>query len=139
MHRYWHGLKSERAIPCRRDVDPVSAPTSLLPYMALAEIFEDGSDLEQRRRYRWRLVGTHITTALDRDLTGAIVDEIYAEDDERIFSDALDWVIEEQKALRLTGTAQFAGKAWLGFEAVYLPLRQPCGSVNTVLTGSIFS
>lgn len=139
MHRYWHGLKSGSSIPFRQDVDPISAPRPLLPHMALVEVLEDERAEERRRRYRLRLVGTHITTALDRDFTGAIVDEIYSEADESFLSDAFGWVIEQQKPLRLTGTAEFAGKGWLSFEAVYLPLRQPCGAVKTILIGSVYS
>lgn len=138
MYEYWHGLKQNSPVPCRRDVDPVSAPRPLLPHMALAEIYRDGKDASQCRRYRWRLVGTHITTALGRDLTGGIIDEIYAEADKRLVSDTLDWVIERQQPMRTVGTAEFAGKEWLDFESVYLPLCQPCGTVNTVLLGTIF-
>jgi hypothetical protein len=139
IHRYWHGLKSEWPIPCRRDIDPVSAPRSLLPYMALAEIVEDEDAVVQPRRYRWRLVGTHITAALGRDSTGGIVDEMYTKSEQRFFSEALDRTIGKQKPLRLTGSSEFAGKAWLEFEAVYLPLCQPCGAVNMILLGTIFS
>jgi hypothetical protein len=75
---------------------------------------------------------------LGRGLTGKIVDEIYGDEDRRTLSGALDWVSENKQPLRISGSAAFAGKDWLAFEAVYLPLGRPGSAIGTILIGSIF-
>jgi hypothetical protein len=84
-------------------------------------------------RLRWRLIGTHLTAAVARDSTGKFFDELYLENDLAALSAPFEWVIENLKPLRGTGTSGFAGKDWMNFESVLFPLSSDGKSVDMVL------
>ena len=58
-------------MPSRAEIEPTEIPT-LLPYLALIDV-----ELNPRR-FRWRLVGTHITGAMGYDYTRFYFDEKYS-------------------------------------------------------------
>jgi hypothetical protein len=66
---YWERKRGERAMPRRRDIDPLDMPRPLLPHLELVE-FGDGG------RPRYRLVGTAIVDAMGRDMTGRFLDTV---------------------------------------------------------------
>jgi hypothetical protein len=68
LWRYWEQQRGSRAMPRRRDIDPVEIPR-LLPHLLLIERAQDG-------RYRYRLAGTAVVDAYGRELTGRLVDEV---------------------------------------------------------------
>jgi hypothetical protein len=67
---YWQRKRGERAMPCRRDIDPAELPFWLLPHLQLTDAIEGG------RRFRYRLVGTAIVGAFGAEFTGKHVDEL---------------------------------------------------------------
>ena len=71
LHEYWRTKLNGRQMPARVDIDSIDIP-KLLPYVALIEVGWNP------RRFRWRLIGTHITTALGYDSTGFHFDERYS-------------------------------------------------------------
>jgi hypothetical protein len=66
--RYWDGKRQGRALPERRDIDPLELDRRLLPHLLLIEL--DGA------RYRFRLIGTEIVRRLGYDPTGRYVDDV---------------------------------------------------------------
>jgi hypothetical protein len=53
--RYWHGKRgAQRAMPDRKDIDPLEIGPRLLPHLLLCDLFDRG------RRVRFRVVGTNV-------------------------------------------------------------------------------
>jgi hypothetical protein len=66
----WASLRGGRSMPSRKDLDPLHIPPSFLPNLMLIDV------LNGPRRYRYRLVGTHIVTASGEDRTGRIFESV---------------------------------------------------------------
>ena len=113
----WQRLRGERALPSRGDLDPVQVPTAMLPHMQLLDI-EPGPPV----RYRWRLIGTHITGALGRDSTGKYWDELYVDATLKSFKKGVEWIQENRRPIRCFGKSDFAQKHFQSFEAIEMPL-----------------
>ena len=68
---YWRRLVPA-GLPGRQHVDPVEIGATLLPHIFLADVLDDG------RRFRWRLIGTHIVHHAASDDTGRDLDATIA-------------------------------------------------------------
>lgn len=68
FYEYWLGKAAGRPLPARADIDPLEIP------QLLADIFLMDVVPGPPRRFRFRLVGTHITE-LEGEMTGKFLDE----------------------------------------------------------------
>jgi hypothetical protein len=68
---YWIGKRAGRAIPRKRDIDPVEMPRSILPNLQLIDVIDGGG------RFRYRLIGTATVEAYGEDFTGRYPDEMF--------------------------------------------------------------
>lgn len=66
---YWQDATGARSMPSRRDIDPLAMPKHLLPHLELIDVIA-----APERRFRWRLIGTHVTAAVGQDCTGRFFD-----------------------------------------------------------------
>ncbi len=66
---YWQGKRAGRAMPSRRDIDPVEMP-QLLPYVMLIDVLPEPLD------FRYRLIGTEVRAIVARDYTGLRFSEV---------------------------------------------------------------
>lgn len=64
LFRYWDEKRNGRAMPARREIDPIEMGPRLLPHLMLCELAEGGA------RIRFRLVGTLLVKRLGYDPTG---------------------------------------------------------------------
>jgi len=64
LFRYWDKKRGGRAMPTRRDIDPIEMGPKLLPHLMLCELSDRGD------RIRFRLVGTFLVKRLGYDPTG---------------------------------------------------------------------
>lgn len=71
IYEYWDTLRGERAMPARRDIDPLSIPRDLLPGIVLTEVLGEPPWL------RYRLVGTAQVALRGQDPTGQPVEGNY--------------------------------------------------------------
>ena len=85
------------------------------------------------RRYRWRLVGTHITTVLGRDATGQYWDELYNAEELQNLRLRADWVLEHRLPLRATGQVNAMGRVYEAVETLHLPLSANGDEINMIL------
>jgi hypothetical protein len=69
LYSYWDRKRSGRALPDRRDIDPVEIPRPLLPFLFMVELADTPP------RWRYRLMGTKMVERLGVDLTGRFHDE----------------------------------------------------------------
>jgi len=68
LQEYWHSKRKGQEMPSKAEIEPTEIPT-LLPDLALIDV-----ELNPRR-FRWRLVGTHITGATGYEYTRFYFDE----------------------------------------------------------------
>lgn len=70
FYDYWASLRGGRPMPSRKDIDPLHIPPAYLPNLMLIEVLQDP------RRYKYRLIGTHVVTASGEDRTGRIFENV---------------------------------------------------------------
>src|SRR5579885_545802 len=68
LYRYWQEKRGARALPARRDIDPLEMGPALLPHLMLGDLLERGA------RVRFRLVGTLVVKRFGFDPTGKYLD-----------------------------------------------------------------
>src|SRR5262249_4977641 len=100
-------------------------PLGLLPNVMLVEVIDGGA------RFRYRLVGTEITSTVGRDATGKFFDELYTPRTLKDRTAALRWVLRERRPLRTADHLDVRGKEYIGYEAFTAPLSG--GSDDMVL------
>jgi hypothetical protein len=66
--RYWQEKRGTRALPSRRDIDPLEMGPDLLPHLLLVDLLDRGT------RVRFRLVGTSVVKRIGFDPTGRYLD-----------------------------------------------------------------
>ena len=70
FYDYWLSLCRGRPMPSRKDIDPLQIPPAYLPNLMLIDV------LHNPRRYKYRLIGTHVVAASGEDRTGRIFDNV---------------------------------------------------------------
>jgi len=124
----WNRLRGDRAMPSPADIDPLTLPRALLPHILLIDV-----EHEPALRFRWRLIGTHITNVTGRDSTGRYWDEIY---DRQIFGKLKTgplWIMKHRRPVRTFGSAYYVSKDFIGSESVDLPLSVDGSTVSRVM------
>lgn len=131
IHRYWLDKRGDRLFPSRADIDPVD----LAPHLGNLVLI----DVEQEPlRLRYRLIGTSITRAMDRDSTGKYYDEIYAEPLLGQIYASFRWMIEHRRPLRTFGEAFYPDRNFYEYETLNLPLAADGRRIDMVLGGLVF-
>jgi hypothetical protein len=71
LYDYWRRIHPPSGdLPGRRDIDP-AAIVELLPWVWIVDV------TREPLRFRYRLVGTEQVHAMERDVTGAFLDEVH--------------------------------------------------------------
>lgn len=131
LHQYWLSKLDNRPMPRRSDLDPTDIP-HLLRNVVLVDV--DHEPL----RLRFRLIGTHITEAVKRDMTGRYFDEAYDETISAGMTQLYGVTVQSKKPIRHFSRAIFAGMDYRHYEAVHLPLSEDGETVTMVLAGLQF-
>lgn len=113
-------------LPGRQHFDPLEM-AALLPHLYMADVVAGGA------RYRWRLLGTELNALAGRDVTGRHFDEIYAPDIYDNVVASLAAVVRDRQPMRSYGTYAFAARAFVGFEAMEVPLASDGKTVDIIL------
>jgi hypothetical protein len=66
----WVAMRGDRPMPSRKDLDPLQIGPEFLPNLMLIDV------LREPRRYRYRLVGTHVVAASGEDRTGKTFENV---------------------------------------------------------------
>lgn len=130
----WRDACRGRPLPARRDLDPLRMPRALLPHILLIDL-ETGPPL----RFRWRLIGTHITQIVGRDATGQYWHEIYEEDVLSALSAGPRWAVENRQPVRTLGTAPIDDRSYLKSENLDLPLSSNGETVDMIMVVTDFN
>lgn len=99
----------------------------VLPHVMLVEVVDGGA------RFRYRLIGTAITTTVERDATGKFFDELYTPRTMKKATDSLQWVLRERQPLRTTDQFDVRGKEHIGYEALVAPLGNGGDEIALIL------
>ncbi len=122
----WREAHRGDDLPRRADLSPARFGRAM-PHVALIDVEGDPP------RYRWRLIGTHVTKRLGRDKTGRWFDEIYDAPTLARLCEVYGESVTQRVAIRYTGSFAFAGKEHLPYEALHLPLVDDGGRVSMLL------
>jgi hypothetical protein len=126
---YWRSKVSGGALPNRDSIDPTEIIVHL-PWLFMADVIEGGAD------YRYRLIGTSITSANYRDVTGRSFRELYGADTTKLEGARLgfDLACSTRAPIYTQGRA-FWRPDWSydRFEAAFLPLSVDGDTVNIIL------
>lgn len=127
-HAYWRDLRGDRPWPMRRDLDPARI-VSLLPFLFMVDVLEDGRD------FRYRLLGTDIVGNTVTDNTGKRLSELQFQGSQAtltvLYRDA--YLSEEPRLQRIAFTTKAGIRSW--YECVVLPLGTPDGPKPEILLG----
>ncbi len=132
LYRYWDTKRGNRRMPARREISPEEM-RDFLGFIILVDV-ESGPP----RRFRFRLVGSEISNAYGRDLTGSYVEdatpESYRKLIERHYSQAVD---RAQPVVHRLTFVEWPGKRH-ALVRLILPLSDDNATVNMLLMVSVF-
>ena len=94
LYDYWVARRGARAMPSRKDVDPVQIPKHL-PNLMLVDVLRDPL------RFRYRLIGTRVVAASAEDRTGQFFDQVR-------FLNANPAVVKHYETVVTQGTPHYA-------------------------------
>lgn len=142
LYAYWDGKRNGRGMPRRADLDPIEM-RAWLGNLLLIDVTPDG-------RFVYRLYGTRFVDSFGLDMTGRYVDELPADQRERVRSDyeAVRTTVQprarlytalfdaspaalRQAAARVPRTPQVV--TW---ERLVLPLGEAAAGVTMLLVGA---
>lgn len=126
----WREAHRGTAMPRRADITPTRL-RSALPHVVLVDV--EG----EPPRFRWRLIGTHVTQLLGRDRTGHWLDDLYTPEAAAVLSRTLGMTVEHAAPIRFTGSFAFLDKAWFNFESLHLPLVDDAGRIVMLMLGVV--
>lgn len=124
---YWGAKRGLRSMPRRIDIDPMEIPP-LLPHLLLIELNEE-------KRFRYRLVGTAIVETYGEELTGRFVDELFTPPRRAIAMRHYTLGFESARPIAVRNRYVNARGTELIATRVMLPLSEDGVAVNMLLMG----
>lgn len=118
FYEFWCAKRLGNSIPHRAAIDPLELKAHLGNLLIL-EPTDDHTD------YRYRLVGTNITTVNGRDYTGWTVRQVFAPSGEReaeLAVRAYHLVANQHIPVRVQGGVLWARKEYIMFDSILLPI-----------------
>lgn len=134
LKSYWAGKHGSRTMPARGDIRPAEMKEHL-GWVLLVDVLADASD------FRFRTVGTRVAEYFLLDGTGKTVSEAFAPYGTKAVNAVLAThrkVAREGVVLRAYGSAAVFDRAFLDFDAIYLPLSEDGRNVNMILSAFTF-
>ena len=129
LYRYWQSKHVDGHPPARSDLDPMIEIPSLIANLMIIDIEHGG--------YRYRLVGSEITSRMGGELTGKPVgSSTINEAVRREWSDLLDLVCADQKPRIMV--ARLPPEIEANHVMLILPLVDTGGRTERILAGTFF-
>lgn len=139
LHDYWlrktrKSLDGGARLPSRADIDPLEIPRELLPDIGLLEVERQGPDSPWgARRYRIRLFGSALESMTGANETGRYYDETVEPAGYAVLARLLGTVIDERRPLYFAAPSAAAGRGFLWFGRLALPLAGDGEQVDMIL------
>ena len=132
LYEYWDGLRGDRPMPRRAEIEPAKIP-KLLPYIVMYTVLPGGG-------YTIRLVGEEIVNFTGGNATGRPSGSSLPLRAAEILNKILDAVVAERVPKFRAGKAHWQpDKSYRDFEACFLPLSANGQDVDIVLCGIALS
>ncbi len=127
---YWELTRGARAMPRRRDIDPIDMPPTLLPLLELIELVGG--------RLRYRLVGTAMVDAMGRDATGRFLDQVLAGGHASFIERVHRTVLRERRPVMCLCSLRSGTSGGLKLRRMVVPLSEDGSEVHMTLSASSF-
>lgn len=127
----WEERKADRSMPSRADFNPETLK-GYLGHLTLIDIERDPL------RFRYRLVGTVVTNATGRDVTGHYLDDCYTKPHYENVIRSFYQAMETFEPVRSSGTMSHTDKEHLLVETLDMPLSDDGKTVNMILKANVF-
>jgi len=132
LFRYWDEKRSGRAMPARRDIDPIEMGPRLLPHLMLCELADGGS------RIRFRLVGTLLVKRLGYDPTGKWLADLPRSDYLDFLARMVRLSYAEAAPIFADSTFRWGVKGQLDAHHLLLPLTTGSSDGGIVMVGTAY-
>jgi hypothetical protein len=130
---YWRAIAPADALPGRQHFDPAAVP-GLLANLWILDV-----ERAPAPRFRYRLVGTSVARAFDKDLTGLRLDRAHPGFERSAIHGYLSEVVEKRlPAWRVGRPKFFALQDFLRVERVYLPAARDGAHVDMIFALTVF-
>ena len=130
VYRYWDALRGDRFAPAYADIDPLDIP-GLLSCLLITEV----EQVEQGRRYRYRLCGTEVEEHFGSAMRGRYLDSLMKGCYLAYIIDLYNRVVDGGSPLYSVSTY---GQRALNTKRLMLPLSSDGRTVDMVLAGQVF-
>ena len=125
--KYWRSIHPAVGLPGRQHFNPIDI-RPLLPNVWLLDVHR------KPLRFRFRVIGTSITSFAGRDSTGDWLDELYDSFETGPGYELLQQAVEKRRpAWQHSKSMSRPDKTWVVLEKVYLPLAADGEQVDMVL------
>lgn len=131
LETLWQDKRAGRTLPSRADLDPNELKRHLSS-LFITEALDDGD-------FRYRLIGTAVTRAMRRDVTGLRLSEAYRPDDAGPLLGLYRKLCQARRPHWRAGRMHWNDTEFSLFEAVFLPLGADGETVDQVLASISFS
>lgn len=130
LYAYWQAKRGARAMPARRDIEPVEL-VPLLPHLMMI-------DVEAGPRFRYRLFGTAVAEAFGSDPTGRYIDEVMVGAYKAFLLGLYNDLIVSKKPVYSTSIygGKHEGQLWT--QRLMLPLSSDGVAVDKVIAIQVF-
>ena len=128
----WETLRAGRTMPARADLNLFDLKRHL------ADLFLVNVERDPLR-FRYRLVGTRITNAVQRDATGKYFEDLYAGHLLESMIEVQSWVVNQRAPLRVFSRTAHPHTRIYSYDGLLLPLSADAESVNMVLGELLFT
>ncbi len=130
LFAYWGAARQDRAMPSRRDIDPLDF-RYVLGHVMLVDV------LREPLRFRCRLHGTEITQRVHYDLTGKLLDEIPDAEYRRYAIERCRGLATAAQPQRVEQNRELDGRIH-HYEALWLPFSDDQVTVSMLMCGLIY-
>jgi hypothetical protein len=131
---YWRMIAPPGILPGRQHIDPLEIPADLLPWIALVDVISDS----EKRRFRFRLVGTGNVSRYGRDPTGKWFEETYPGQILDRQTTAYDEVATSKQPQLSHNSLPVAGQEFLTYQRLLLPLASDGNTVDMIMALIVF-
>ncbi len=133
---YWRSIKGSRAVPSRRDFDPIDIP-KLLPHVILVEVLRDATQ-RHFEDFRFRLIGTYVEDRMRDRYTGLRLSEIKGKGPGSKVWETYTAVRQEKRPKMITQNYIGPMDNIKGTQEIFLPLSSNGSRVDFILVGLLF-
>lgn len=128
FYHYWVGKMADSGLPARLDIDAAELP-NLLRHLMLVDVVPT----EDRRRFRFRLMGEQHIAVAGRNMTGEMMDEALESDAAQVEA-SYNLVAEARTPHYWRHRFLTGGGSDLTYERALFPLADDGGTVDTIVS-----